>query len=406
MKRVLFSMVLLLIVGFSYAQEKNVKEAKSIAGELKPDFNKAEQLINEALNNAETKNDPATWDVAGFIQKRYNEEEMKNAFLKKPYDTVKVYNSILKMYEYFQKCDELAQIPNEKGKIKNKFRKSNAATMLAERPNLINGGIQFFNMDKNAEALKFFSTYVESSNYPMLADKELAKNDTLISQVAYYTTLAADRVGNKDAIIKYAPYAINDKENGKFAMQLLADAYKSKGDTATWVKTLQEGIIKFPDNDFFFANLVDYYNASNQPSKAMEFADNMLAKDPTNKMYLYVKGYLYFNMKKYDEAIEFFKKAIEIDPKYAEAYSNAGLSFLMKAQEFADKSTTNVNDPKYAQAQATIKKLYEQARPYCEKARELKPEDKSLWLQQLYRIYYTLNMGPQFEEIDKMMPKN
>lgn len=47
--------------------------------------------------------------------------------------------------------------------------------MLAERPNLINGGIQYFNLDKNKEALKFFATYVESASYPMLADKELAK---------------------------------------------------------------------------------------------------------------------------------------------------------------------------------------------------------------------------------------
>ena len=32
--------------------------------------------------------------------------------MKKPYDTLKVYNSILKMYEYYTKCDELAEIPN------------------------------------------------------------------------------------------------------------------------------------------------------------------------------------------------------------------------------------------------------------------------------------------------------
>ena len=42
MKRVLFSMVLLLAVGFTFAQEKSVKEAKSIANEVKPDFDQAE----------------------------------------------------------------------------------------------------------------------------------------------------------------------------------------------------------------------------------------------------------------------------------------------------------------------------------------------------------------------------
>ena len=35
MKRVLFSMVLLLVAGFTFAQEKNVKEAKSIADECR-----------------------------------------------------------------------------------------------------------------------------------------------------------------------------------------------------------------------------------------------------------------------------------------------------------------------------------------------------------------------------------
>ena len=43
---------------------------------------------------------------------------MENAYLRKPYDTLKVYNSVLNMYNYYVKCDELAQIPNEKGKIK------------------------------------------------------------------------------------------------------------------------------------------------------------------------------------------------------------------------------------------------------------------------------------------------
>ena len=76
MKRVLFSMVLLLAAGFTFAQEKSVKEAKSIANDVKPDFAQAEKLINEALNNAETKDNAETWDVAGFIQKRINEKEM------------------------------------------------------------------------------------------------------------------------------------------------------------------------------------------------------------------------------------------------------------------------------------------------------------------------------------------
>ena len=403
MKRVLFSMVLLMAVSFAFAQEKNVKEAKSIAGEVKPDFAKAEQLINEALTNPETKDNAATWDVAGYIQKRINEKEMENAYLRKPYDTLKVYNSVLNMYNYYVKCDELAQIPNEKGKIKNKYRSANSKTLLAERPNLINGGIQYFNLNKNEDALKYFAAYVDAATLPMMEKENLLEKDTILPQVAYYATLAADRVGDKDAVMKYAQYALKDKENGQFAMQLLTDAYKAKGDTAKWVEKLQEGIVKFPENQYFFANLVDYYSSSNQNDKAMQFADDMLAKDPNNKLYLYVKAYLYHNMKDYEKAIEFYKKTLDIDPAYAEACSNLGLVYLLQAQEYADKAPADINDPNYATAQAEIKKFYEAAKPYYEKARELKPDQKDLWLQGLYRVYYNLNMGPEFEEIEKMM---
>ncbi|MFS2979528.1 tetratricopeptide repeat protein [Bacteroides fragilis] len=403
MKRVLFSMILLMAVSFAFAQEKNVKEAKSIAGEVKPDFAKAEQLINEALTNPETKDNAATWDVAGYIQKRINEKEMENAYLRKPYDTLKVYNSVLNMYNYYVKCDELAQIPNEKGKIKNKYRSANSKTILAERPNLINGGIQYFNLNKNEDALKYFAAYVDAATLPMMEKENLLEKDTILPQVAYYATLAADRVGDKDAVMKYAQYALKDKENGQFAMQLLTDAYKAKGDTAKWVEKLQEGIVKFPENQYFFANLVDYYSSSNQNDKAMQFADDMLAKDPNNKLYLYVKAYLYHNMKDYEKAIEFYKKTLDIDPAYAEACSNLGLVYLLQAQEYADKAPADINDPNYATAQAEIKKFYEAAKPYYEKARELKPDQKDLWLQGLYRVYYNLNMGPEFEEIEKMM---
>lgn len=403
MKRVLFSMVLLMAVSFAFAQEKNVKEAKSIAGEVKPDFAKAEQLINEALTNPETKDNAATWDVAGYIQKRINEKEMENAYLRKPYDTLKVYNSVLNMYNYYVKCDELAQIPNEKGKIKNKYRSANSKTILAERPNLINGGIQYFNLNKNEDALKYFAAYVDAATLPMMEKENLLEKDTILPQVAYYATLAADRVGDKDAVMKYAQYALKDKENGQFAMQLLTDAYKAKGDTAKWVEKLQEGIVKFPENQYFFANLVDYYSSSNQNDKAMQFADDMLAKDPNNTFYLYVKGYLYHNMKDYDKAIEFYKKTIEVDPNYAEAYSNLGLIYCLQAQDFSEKATTDINDPKYKEDQATLKTFYEKAKPYYEKARELKPDQKDLWLNGLYRVYYNLQMGPEFEEIEKLM---
>ena len=66
-----------------------------------------------------------------------------------------------KLVEYYAKCDELAEIPNEKGKIKNKFRKNNSKIVLQFRPELINGGVYFFNVNKDKEAFDFFAKYLK-----------------------------------------------------------------------------------------------------------------------------------------------------------------------------------------------------------------------------------------------------
>ena len=338
MKRVLFSMVLLLVASFTFAQEKNVKEAKSIANGVNPDFAKAEELINQALTNPETKDNAETWDVAGLIQRKRSEKEMENAYLRKPYDTLQVYNSALNMCKFYFKCDELAQIPNEKGKIKNKYRKSNSATILAERGNLINGGIQFFNLasqkegdaanEDNKKALDFFATYIDIAINPMFEKENLLQTDTVLPQIAYYASLAAAKMEDYPSILKYAPYAQDDKEVGKYAMEFISTALKAEGDTVKWIASLKEGIQKYPEHSFFFGHLIDYYSNNNKYDEAMQFADDMLAKDPNNTFYLYVKGYLYHNMKDYDKAIEFYKKTIEVDPNYAEAYSNLEMSEL------------------------------------------------------------------------------
>lgn len=403
MKKIVFSVVLLLAAGFVFAQEKAVKEAKKIVNGTSPDFAKAEKLINGALTNPETKDLAETWNVAGLIQRKRSEKEMEKAYLRQPYDTMQVYNSALNMCKYFFKCDELAQIPNEKGKIKNKYRKPNSSEILAERGNLINGGIQYFNQDKNKEALEFFGTYVDMLNQPMFADNEQVKNDTLMPQIAYYASLAAMKMEDYPSVLKYAPYAKDDKEVGKYAMEFVSTALKAEGDTAKWVISLQEGVQKYPDHPFFFGNLIDYYSNSKKFDEAMKFTDEMLAKDPNNAFNLYVKGYIYHNMEDYDNALKYYKKTIEIDPTYAEAYSNIGLIYCLQAQNFSEKASSDVNDPKYKEDQAALKGFYEQAKPYYEKARELKPDQKDLWLNGLYRVYYNLQMGPEYEEIEKLM---
>ena len=40
-----------------------------------------------------------------------------------------------------------------------------------------------------------------------------------------------------------------------------------------------------------------------------------------------------------------------------------------------------------------------------EKYRQLAPDKKDRWAAALYNVYYNLNMGKEFEEIDKLLRK-
>ena len=50
-----------------------------------------------------------------------------------------------------------------------------------------------------------------------------------------------------------------------------------------------------------------------------------------------------------------------------------------------------------------IRKMYQQALPLMEKYRELAPDQQEKWAPALYRIYFNLNMGKQFDEVDKLL---
>ena len=106
MKKVLFTVALLLGACFASAQVSAVKEAKSLKS--KPE--EAAKVIEPALTNPETANDPETWKLAGDFQKAmYDDENMKLYLPGGQADTTRLYNSLAKMYEYYLKCDEMEQ---------------------------------------------------------------------------------------------------------------------------------------------------------------------------------------------------------------------------------------------------------------------------------------------------------
>ena len=64
---------------------------------------------------------------------------------------------------------------------------------------------------------------------------------------------------------------------------------------------------------------------ANRYNEALDYFNRVLELDPDNALALYNKGYCYYSMKQYDRAVPEFDKAIEINPRDSISYLYKGL---------------------------------------------------------------------------------
>lgn len=403
MKKAILAMVLLMGATTTFAQESVVKEAKSLKG--KPE--QAAQKIEAALTNAETKDDPATWKLAGDFQFSIYEGESQKIYLQSinpndKADMPKMYNSLLKMIEYYTTCDdkEVAMMKSNPKYKKLKFREKNAELIKPRRGNLINGGVDAINAQKYDEALKYFGAYVDLSNAPMFEKDASVKADTMVTLSAAYAAMAANFAEDKESMLKYGEIGKLDPNEGWRPLMYMSEYYKTLPDTAKWVEVLDEGVKRFPQQDYFVGNLADYYLTHNKTTEGIAMIDEML-KIKQSAYYYFVKGVLQLESKDYTSAVATLQNIIDLnDTMLPQAYSKIGDCYLFPAQDIATEiSALAVDDPKYAPKEAEVKDLYRKAMPYYEKAKELAPTETKLW-QFLANIYWVLG-DSKYEAIAK-----
>ena len=412
MKKVLFTVALLAGAVVASAQVSVVKEAKS----MKKDPVAAAKVLEAALTNPETANDPNTWQLAGDLQKAiYDEENMKMYLPGGQADMPRMYNSLVKMFEYYLKCDDVEQAGIANGTVKKaKLRKKNAENLLKVRTNLSNGGVEAFNANDYEGAQKYFGLFVDVVDHPMFADQAAAlKADTLNTLFANYAAMAAGMREPKDvaSVIKYGNIGKENASEGWRALMFMADVYgnKENGDSIKWLETIKEGAQRFPEQDFFVGNIMDYYLQRGMVDEGLAQIDQLLATNEKS-YFLFVKGVLLYEKKDYEGAHAILDKVIAKNegdtPEtslVAEAYAKKGDCYFFPAQNIVEEnSSLNIDDPKYNANEAKIKEAYELAKPFYEKAKELEPNNQQIWGQMLLRIYWTLNKA-EYEALEKEM---
>lgn len=404
MKKIILLLILATAFTFSPAQKANVKKAMDKAlNEDKPDFAAAREAIQLALKDSTTKNNAETWYVAGLIGNKESEIQFKKAILNLPYDTLKKGKSMMESYDYLIQAIKYDNLPDAKGKVKPKFAnkiKPILKDYYSTRENLIGYGAFAYGKENYDEAYRVFKAYLEIPKLPIMNNE--IKMDSVYNMISFYTALSASAVKKHKEAIQILTEMKDKNYQLSAVYQNLAVEYLSLKDSATYLKTLKEGIDKFPKQSWFLQNLINFYIHSNKIPDAIAYLNTAIQMEPKNGQYYFVKGQLELTTENFDEANLAFSKAIELDPNNADYYAEAGRSYYNKAIKLSLELNKIKDINQFKLENAKVEEVFKQAIPFYKKAIELKPKEVD-YMTPLKQLYYRLQMDADYEAINKQI---
>ena len=395
MKKILICVFICLPL-IAWGQKKTMTQVKDYIKSGK-NLDKAEKLMTDLLNDSSSRGNEKVWLLLFESQRKPYDQGNEKLYLKEKYDTTALFLVGKRMFDTLEGLDSLDRLPDARGKVKLKYRDRSAELLNIYRPNLFNGGVFFMKKHDFSRAYDFFDTYINSAVKPMFARYQYAERDKRLPEAAYWASYCGYKLEKPQLTLRHTYQALKDSVHLPYMLQYLSETYKLEKDTARYVQTLKDGFSKYPKFPFFFPRLIDYYSHIGAYDEAMKSCDEALQTDSVNTLFRYAKSSLLLTMGRYKQSFAISKALIAENDTLADAYLNAGLALFDQAVEL-DKKTQS-GSKKYNQ----ILELYRKAMPYLEKYRAMAPDQKDKWALPLYTIYLNLNMGKQFDEIDKLI---
>lgn len=394
-------LIILLFAGCSLslmAQKKEISQVKQMIKKSN-NLNQAEQIMRDLLKDSANINNDKVWNTLfDVLNKKYlNGNEA--LYLKRPCDTTLFYNNIAEMFKVAI-CFDSIQVKNNKSQKEiNKSREKYANMLLSTRANLFNGGVFFIRKKDYNNGFDLLSLYITTAQHAIFSSYNLPQKDKYLPEAAYWTVFCGYKIQDANKALCYAPLALTDSTHYANTLQYLADTYKMNRDTIRYEQTLKEGFDKYPLSPFFFSRLIAFYASEDNYAEGLNLVERAFAIDSLNRSFRFAKSSILYHLKRYDQSIDICKSLLAEKDTTSGILLNIGLSYFNKAEDLSLK-VGNVGKNK-----SKINSLYAKALGYLEEYRKREPQDKDKWAVALYTIYLNLNMGKEFEEIDKLLRK-
>jgi len=394
MKKVLFFCAMLSISSAMLAQKYAVIDANSTLTEACRDaknidmrlLQKAWEGIQECMVHEKSKDYYDTWRVAAKIKNVMTVKTMEKGLVSGE-DSVAYFNNLQDIMSYNSKLEKCMTTPNEKGKLPVKtdeykdLHKEALHTNSGLRMNLLSGAYRLINSHPE-DAKRYLDTYLDTFTDPLYKELNLDETDSLKENAyLYYGMIYKNKAVTWEDTLEYLKYyekVLPSELYSNYACVELMNTYKEHGDKENWEKYCKYAIEHFPQDAQFPKLLIQEYVQSERIDAAKEMCDVMIKSHPTEIYPVETKALLFFNDKKYNEAIDVFKKLTELDPTYARAWTSLGTCYYQIAMENRNKIDV-------------CKQYLNQAVPCYKKSEECEPDQPVLWGNYLYRCYHALS---------------
>ncbi len=182
----------------------------------------------------------------------------------------------------------------------------------------------------------------------------------------------------------------------------IALIYISKEDNDNALAAMKEARAESPDDiNLLLSEANIYYKIGN-----IEEFKNLLqlatTKDPKNPELQYNLGVIASESEHPEEAMAYYKKAIELDPKYVNAYINSAALVLNKEQALIEEmnglGTSKKDDLRYEELRLLRQQIYKDAVPYLTEAYKIDDQNLSA-AKTLMNIYSVLGETAKYNEM-------
>jgi len=417
MKKTLLMLGLLIITIVTYGQKKEIKKAQKAI--TSGNFTEAFSYINQVegmISNAESSVKAQFYLLKGqaYLGDSNNDvEKLKSAG------------------DAFQKSLQTESKGKYSDEVRNQIQNLRAALINSAIEDQKNKNyklasqklFQSYNISKSDTSDLYFAagSAVTANDYDsaLLYYKELMDLGYTGVEKQFFATDAAtgeetlfNTKNERDLMLKSKSYTNPvDKLSESRVSEILRNMtliYLNQGDNEAASAIIKQAREKNPDDISLIRAESEMAYKVGDMDRYNSLMKDIVAADPNNPEVYYNLGVGSNKMGDKDKAIEYYEKALEFDPNYAEALINTA-SLILEGEgaiieEMNSLGTTNADYNRYDELKEVKNELYLRAIPYLEKATEVRPDNIEL-VRTLMNIYSQLGEDGKYKELKSRFEK-